>query len=154
MKASTKTAVERSSRATTLAAEAEGASSSERAKPGVEKRPRWRLASTIEGSAALSYAGTGFFFVAVFLLARCSALEFTLMYSVRPGLDNPTLPLQIMISLSHRLGCTQSFDSGAEAAPVSVWNEAGPLDVILLKPRSAESDLERGATSLPMPRLT
>jgi hypothetical protein len=99
MNANTKKAVDCSSRAATLAAETEGKSGSDRAKVTVEERPRRRLPSTLEGSAALSYADTGFFFVAVFFLAMMFRIGVQLHVLSQTRLDNPTLPFQITISL-------------------------------------------------------
>ncbi len=99
MKANTKKAVEFSTRAATLAAETEGTSGSNRAKVTVEERPLRRLLSTLEGSAALSYVDTGFFFVAVFFLAMMFRIGVHLNVLSQTRLDNPTLPFQITISL-------------------------------------------------------
>ena len=88
------------SRAATPAAETEGGSGSEQANASVEERPRRRLPSTLEGSAALSYADTGFFFVAVFFLAMMFRIGVHLNVFNQTRLDNPTLPFQITISLS------------------------------------------------------
>src|SRR5207253_2137804 len=100
MKANTKKAVDFPSRATTLVAETEGSSGSERAKVVVEKRPRPRLPSTLEGSATLSYADIGFFFVFVFFLAMMLRIGVHLHMLSQTKLDNPTLPLQLTTSLS------------------------------------------------------
>lgn len=100
MKVTTKKAVECSSRAAILAAETDGTSGSEQAKVVLEKRPRSRLPSTLEGSAALSYADIGFFFVFVFSLAMMLRIGVHLHVLRQSGLDNPTLPFQITISLS------------------------------------------------------
>ncbi len=100
MKVTTKKAVEFRSRAATPAAETEGASGSERAKVGAEKRPRRMLPSTLEGSAALSYADIGFFFVFVFFLAVMFRIGVHLHVLSQTRLDNPTLPFQLTISLS------------------------------------------------------
>ena len=100
MKVTTKKAVACSSRAVTLAAETDGTSGSEQAKVVLEKRPRSRLPSTLEGSAALSYADIGFFFVFVFFLARMFRIGVHLHLLSQTRVDNPTLPFQIMISLS------------------------------------------------------
>jgi membrane protease YdiL (CAAX protease family) len=100
MKANTKKAVDCSSRAATLAAETDGASGSEGAKVVLEKRPRSRLPSTLEGSAALSYADIGFFFVFVFFLAMMFRIGVHLRLLSQTRLDSPTLPLQLAISLS------------------------------------------------------
>src|SRR5437879_3873653 len=99
MKANTKKAVDFPSRAATLAADTEGASGSVQAKAGVEKRPRRRLPSPLEGSAALSYADIGFFFVVVFLLAMMFRIGVHLHVLSQARLDNPTLPFQITTSL-------------------------------------------------------
>ena len=69
MKVATKKAMDCSSRAATLAAETDGTSGTKQAKVALEKRPRPMLPSTLEGSAALSYADIGFFFVFVIFLA-------------------------------------------------------------------------------------
>ncbi len=100
MKANEKKAVDFHSRAATLAAETDGTSGSERAKVVVEKRPRTRLPSTLEGSAALSYADIGFFFVFVFFLAMMFRIGVRLHVLSQARLDNPTLPFQVAISLS------------------------------------------------------
>jgi membrane protease YdiL (CAAX protease family) len=100
MKANTKKAVDFPSRAATFAAETEGASDSERGKVVVEKRPRRRLPSTLEGSAALKYADVGFFFVIVFFLAMMLRIGVHLHVLSQARLDSPTLPFQVTISLS------------------------------------------------------
>jgi membrane protease YdiL (CAAX protease family) len=100
MKANTKKAMDCSSRAATLAAETDGTSGSEQAKVILEKRPRSRLPSTLEGSAALSYADIGFFFAFVFFLAMMLRIGVHLHALSQTRLDNPTLPFQITISLS------------------------------------------------------
>jgi len=100
MKANTKKAVDFPSRASTLAAETDGASGSERAKVVLEKRRRPRLPSTLEGSAALSYADIGFFFVFVFFLAMMFRIGVHLHVLSQARLGNPTLPFQITISVS------------------------------------------------------
>ena len=100
MKANTKKAMDCSSRAATLAAETDRTSGSEQAKVVLEKRPRPRLPSKLEGSAALSYADIGFFFVFVFFLAMMFRIGVHLHVLSQTRLDNPTLPFQIAISLS------------------------------------------------------
>src|SRR5258708_35623144 len=100
MKANRKKPADVPSRAATLAAETEGDSGSERAKVGCEKRPHQWLPSTLEGSAALSYADIGFFFVFVFFLAMMFRIGVHLHVLSQTRLDNPTLPFQITISLS------------------------------------------------------
>ena len=100
MKATTKKAVDCSSRAATLAAETDGTSGPEQAKVVLEKRPRSRLPSALEGSAPLSYADIGFFFVSVFFLAMMFRIGVHLHVLSQTRLDNPTLPFQITISLS------------------------------------------------------
>jgi membrane protease YdiL (CAAX protease family) len=100
MKVTTKKAVDCSSRAGTLAAETDGTSGSEHAEVGLEKHPRSRLPSTLEGSGALSYADIGFFFVLVFFLAMMFRIGVHLRLLSQTRLDNPTLPFQITISLS------------------------------------------------------
>src|SRR5690349_14275495 len=100
MKATTKKAMDCSSRAPTLAAKTDGTSGSEQAKVVLEKRLRSRLPSTLEGSAALSYADIGFFFVSVFFLAMMFRIAVHLHVLSQTRLDNPTLPFQITISLS------------------------------------------------------
>jgi membrane protease YdiL (CAAX protease family) len=100
MKANTKKAMDCSSRAATLATETDGTSGSEQAKVVLEKRPRPRLSSTLEGSAALSYADIGFFFVFVFFLAMMFRIGVRLHVLGQARLDNPTLPFQVAISLS------------------------------------------------------
>src|SRR5713101_3871901 len=100
MKANAKKATDFPSRAATFIAETEGASDSERGKVVVEKRPHRMLASTLEGSAALSYADIGFFFVFVFFLAMMLRIGVHLHVLSQTRLDNPTLPFQTTISLS------------------------------------------------------
>jgi len=100
MKVTTKKAMDCSSRAVALAAENDGISGSEQAKVVLEKRTRSRLPSTLEGSAALSYADTGFFFVFVFFLAMMFRIGVHLLVLSQTRLDNPTLAFQITISLS------------------------------------------------------
>ncbi len=100
MNAKTKQAADSPSRAATLAAEIEGVSGSERAKVVLEKRPRQTLPSTLEGSAALSYADIGFFFVLVFFLAMMFRIGVHLHVLSQARLGNPTLPFQITISVS------------------------------------------------------
>src|SRR6266849_1530350 len=100
MNAKTKQAADSPSRAATLAAETDGASGSERAKVVLEKHSRPRLPSTFERSTALSYADVGFFFVSVFFLAMMFRIAVRLHVLNQARLDNPTLPLQITISLS------------------------------------------------------
>ncbi len=100
MNAKTKQAADSPSRAATPAAEIEGVSGSERAKVVLEKRPRQTLPSTLEGSAALSYADIGFFFVFVFFLAMMFRIGVHLHGFSQTRLDNLTLPFQITISLS------------------------------------------------------
>src|SRR5260370_20004932 len=100
MKANRKKPADVPSRAATLAAETEGDSGSERAKVGFEKRPHQWLPSTLEGSAALSYADIGFFFVFVFFLAMMFRIGVHLHVLSQARLDNPTLPFQVTISLS------------------------------------------------------
>src|SRR6266702_5764232 len=99
MKVTAKKAMDCSSRAVTLAAETDGTSGSEQAKIVLKKRPRSRLPSTLEGSAALSYADIGFFFVAVFFLAMMFRIGVHLHVLSQTRLDNPTLPFQLTISL-------------------------------------------------------
>src|SRR5258708_26992864 len=99
MNAKTKQAADSPARAATAAAEIEGVSGSERAKVGLGKRPRSRLPSALEGSAALSYPDIGFFFVFVFFLAMTSRIGVHLHLLSRARLDNPTLPFQITTSL-------------------------------------------------------
>jgi hypothetical protein len=99
MKATTKKAVEFPSRAVNLAAETDGRSGSEQAKVVLEKRPRPKVPSTLQGSAALSYADIGFFFVAVFFLAMMFRIGVHLHLLSQTRLDNPTLPSQITTSL-------------------------------------------------------
>lgn len=100
MNATTKKALGCSSRAATLAAETDGMSCSEQAKISLEKRPRSRLPSTLEGSAALRYADIGLFFVFVFFLAMMFRIGVHLHALSQTTLDSPTLPFQIAISLS------------------------------------------------------
>jgi membrane protease YdiL (CAAX protease family) len=100
MKANTKKAMDCSSRAAALAAETDGTSGSEQARVVLEKRPCSRLPSTLEGSAALSYADIGFFFVFVFFLAMMFRIGVHLHVLSQSRLDNPTLPFQITISSS------------------------------------------------------
>ncbi len=100
MKANARKATDFPSRAATFIAEIEGASDSERGKVVVEKRPRRMLPSTLEGSAALSYADVGFFFVFVFFLAMMLRIGVHLHVLSQARLDSPTLPFQVTISLS------------------------------------------------------
>src|SRR5713101_2004374 len=100
MKANRKKPADFPSLAATLAAETKGDSGSERAKVVLEKRPPSRLPSTLEGSAALSYADIGFFFVFVFFLAMMFRIGVHLHVLSQTRLDNLTLPSQITISLS------------------------------------------------------
>src|SRR5467141_5330232 len=99
MNAKTKQAADSHSRAATPAAEIEGVSGSERAKVVLEKRPRQTLPSTLEGSAALSYADIGLFFVFVFFLAMMFRIGVHLHGLSQARLDNLTLPFQITTSL-------------------------------------------------------
>ena len=99
MKANARKATDFPLRAATLIAEIEAASDSERGKVVVEKRPRRMRPSTLEGSAALSYADIGFFFVFVFL-AMMFRIGVHLHVLSQTRLDNPTFPLQLAISLS------------------------------------------------------
>jgi hypothetical protein len=91
MKVTTKKAVDCTSRAATLAAETDGANGSEQVKVVLEKRPRPRLPSTLEGSAALSYVDIGFFFIFVFFLAMMFRIGVHLHALSQTRLDNPTL---------------------------------------------------------------
>ena len=100
MKLTTKKAVDCPSRAGTLAAETDGTGGSEPAKVVLEKCPRRSLPSTLEGSAALSYADIGFFFVFAFFLAMMFRIGVHLHVLGQTRLDNPTLPFRITISLS------------------------------------------------------
>ena len=100
MKADTKKAVDFPSRAARLAAETGGAARSDRARIVVKKRPRRRLPSTLEGSAALSYADIGLFFVFVFFLAMMFRIGVHLHVLSQTTLDNPTLPFHVTLSLS------------------------------------------------------
>lgn len=100
MKANARKATDFPSRAATFIAETEGASDYERGKVIVEKRPRRVLPSTLEGSAALSYADVGFFFVFVFFLAMMLRIGVHLHVLSQARLDSPTLPFQVTISLS------------------------------------------------------
>ncbi len=100
MKTNTKRVVDLPSRSATFTAETEEASGSERAKVVFEKRPRPRLPSALEGSAALGYADIGYFFVSAFFLAIMFRIGVHLHVLNQTRLDNPTLPLQLAISLS------------------------------------------------------
>jgi membrane protease YdiL (CAAX protease family) len=100
MKANTKRAMDCSSHAAMLVAETDGTSGSEQAKVVLEKRPPPRLPSTLEGSAALSYADIGFFFVFVLFLAMMFRIGVHLHVLSQTRLDNPTLPFQFTVSLS------------------------------------------------------
>lgn len=100
MSANTKKAAEFSTRAATFIAEIEGTSDSERGKVVVDKRPHPMPPSTLEGSAALSYADIGFFFVFVFFLAMMLRIGVHLHVLSQARLDSPTLPFQVTISLS------------------------------------------------------
>src|SRR5258707_2358461 len=100
MRANTRKVVNFHSRAATVAAETEGGRGSEQANASVKDRPRRRLPSTLEGSAALSYADIGFFFVSVFFLAMIFRIGVRLHVLNQTRLDNPTFPFQVAISLS------------------------------------------------------
>jgi membrane protease YdiL (CAAX protease family) len=100
MKANARKATDLPSRTATFIAETEGASDSERGKVVVEKRLRRMLPSTLERSAALSYADVGFFFVFVFFLAMMLRIGVHLHVLSQARLDSPTLPFQVTISLS------------------------------------------------------
>src|SRR6266436_5594038 len=100
MKGNTEKGGDFPSRAATLGTETGGAARSDRARIVVEKRSRRRLPSTLEGSAALSYADIGFFFVSVFFLAMIFRIGVRLHVLNQTRLDNPTLPFQLTISLS------------------------------------------------------
>jgi membrane protease YdiL (CAAX protease family) len=100
MKVTAKKVMDCSSRAATLAAETDGTGGSEQAKVILQKRPRSRLPFTLEGSAALSYADIGFFFVFAFFLAMMFRIGVHLHALSQTRLDNPTLPFQTTISLS------------------------------------------------------
>jgi membrane protease YdiL (CAAX protease family) len=104
MKTNTKGVVDLLSRSATFTAETEEASGSERAKVDFEKRPRPRLPSALEGSAALGYADIGYFFVSVFFLATMFRIGVRVHVLSQTRLDNPTLPFQITISLT-LIGC-------------------------------------------------
>src|SRR5712664_2239009 len=96
MRANTRKVVNFHSRAATPAAETEGGSGSEQANASVEERPRRRLPSTLEGSAALRYADIGFFVVFLAMMFRIGVHLHVLSQT---RLDNPTLPFQLTISL-------------------------------------------------------
>ena len=100
MKVTAKKVMDCSSRAATLAAETDGTGGSEQAKVILQKRPSSRLPFTLEGSAALSYADIGFFFVFAFFLAMMFRIGVHLHALSQTRLDNPTLPFQTTISLS------------------------------------------------------
>lgn len=100
MKANAKKATGFPARAANFTAEIEGASDPERGKVAVGKRPRRMFPSTLEGSAALSYADVGFFFVFVFFLAMMLRMGVHVHVLRQSGLDNPTLPFQVTLSLS------------------------------------------------------
>src|SRR6266446_2926368 len=100
MRANTRKVVDFHSRAATPAAETEGGSGSEQANASVEGAPPPEASVYLEGRAALSYADTGFFFVAVFFLAMMFRIGVHLNVFNQTRLDNPTLPFQITISLS------------------------------------------------------
>jgi hypothetical protein len=100
MKVTTKKTADCSPRATTLAAETDGTSGPERAKVVLEKHTRSRLPSTLEGSAALSYADIGFFFFFVFFLAMMCRIGVRLQVLSQTRLGKPAVPFQITLSLS------------------------------------------------------
>lgn len=152
MNANTKKAMDSSSCAATLAAETDGTSGSDQAKVPLEKRPYRRLPSTLEVSAALSYADIGFFFVFVFFLAMMFRIGVHLHLLSRTRLDNATLPFQITTFLS-LIGSLYAIIRLRDGVSGSFWDGYGPLEFILLLPCWAESGLELGSTSLPMPRL-
>ena len=58
------------------------------------------LPPTLEGSAALSYADVGFLLFFVFFLAMMLRIGVHLHVLRQAGLDSPTLPFQVTISLS------------------------------------------------------
>lgn len=99
MKEDTKKVVDFPPRAGTLVGETGAAGRSDRAKILIEKCPGWRPSSTLEGSATLSYADIGFFFVSVFFLAMMFRIGVHLHVLSQNRLDNSTLPFQITTSL-------------------------------------------------------
>lgn len=153
MKVTTKKAADCSSRAATLAAETDGASGPEQAKVVLEKRPRSRLPSTLEGSTALSYADIGFFFVVVFFLAMMFRIGVHLHLLSQTRLDNPTLPFQITISLYliGSLYATVRLRNGRHVWTLLGWSWPGRIHLVATF--AAGSGLELGSTSLLMPRL-
>ncbi len=100
MKVTTKKAMDCSSRAATLAAETDGTDGSEQAEVVLKKRRRSRLPTTLEESAALSYADIGYFFVFVFFLAMMFRIGVHLRVLNQTRIDNPTLPFQLTVSLT------------------------------------------------------
>src|SRR5258708_1105411 len=148
MKANTKKAVDFPSRSATLAAETEGASGSERAKVVLEKHSRPRLPSTLEGSAALSYADIGFFFVSVFFLAMMFRIGVRLHVLNQTRLGNPTLPFQVAISLSLIGSLYAIIRLRLDAMSGPFLDGSGLVEFILLPPCWAGSGLELGSTSL------
>jgi len=153
MKANTKKAVDFPSRAASLSAETGETSGSQRAKVVVDKHPRARLPSTLEGSAALSYADIGYFFVFVFFLATMLRIGVRLHVLSQTGLDNPTLPFQVAISLS-LIGSPYAFIQVRHGYHVLrplgwAWPGGIPLVAALL----GGIGLGIGSTSLPTPRL-
>jgi membrane protease YdiL (CAAX protease family) len=98
MNANSKKGVGYPSQAGTLAAETAPAKSLERGEVALKKR-RARLSSTLEGSATLTYADVGLFFVSVFVLAVIFRIGVHLHVLSQTALDNPSLSFQIAISL-------------------------------------------------------
>jgi len=136
-----------------LVAETEGTSGCERPKVTVEERPRRKLPSTLEVSAALSYADIGFFFVADFFLAMMFRIGVHLHLLSQTRLDNPTLPFQLTISLS-LLGSLYAIVRLRHGT--GVWKCLGwnwPRRIHLVAALVDGIGLELGSTSLLMPRL-
>jgi hypothetical protein len=151
MKASAKKATDFPSRAATFIAQTEGASDSERGKVAVEKRPHRMLPSTLEGSAALSYADVGFFFVFVFFLAMMFRIGVCLQVLRQARLENPTLPLKLAISLS-LIGSLYAIIRLRHGRPVWAllgWVWPGRIHLVA----ALVGGIGLGIGALPMPRL-
>jgi len=153
MKGNTKKGVDFPSRAAMLGTETGGAARSDRARIAFKKRSRRRLPSTLEGSAALSYADIGFFFVSVFFLAMIFRIGVRLHVLNQTRLDNPTLPFQVAISLSLIGSLYAIIRLRLDAMSGPFLDGSGLVEFILLPPCWAGSGLELGSTSLLMPRL-
>lgn len=153
MKANAKKTTDFPSRAATLAAETDGTSGSEQAEVVLEKRPRSKLPSILEASAALSYADIGFFFIIVFFLAMMFRIGVRLHVPGQTRLDNPTLPFQIMVSLSliGSLYAITRLRHGRYVWTLLGWSWPGRIHLVAALVNGI--GLGIGATSLSMPGL-